>query len=154
MRCPAICRDEIKEGMVHAASGFTPAPGDELTRRTYPTFFEVLRVLLVNGVTVVAEAAFQDKVWRAKLEPLAQLAELRVVQCHTDPDIARTRIERRAISRNAHADNELLDALRAGDDYFTAFDRLSMTPCIDVDTTSGYDPGLDVITEFVNRGAP
>ena len=34
--CPAICRDEIKEGMVHAtfgpaASGFVPGPGDELT---------------------------------------------------------------------------------------------------------------------------
>jgi cytidylate kinase len=27
--CPAISRDEIKQGMAHAAPGFTGAPGDE-----------------------------------------------------------------------------------------------------------------------------
>ena len=32
--CPAICRDEIKEGMAHATPGFVSAPGDDLTRRT------------------------------------------------------------------------------------------------------------------------
>lgn len=33
--CPAICRDEIKEGMVHAAGGeFEAAYGDPLTVRT------------------------------------------------------------------------------------------------------------------------
>jgi predicted kinase len=32
--CPAICRDEIKEGMVHATPGFVARPGDELTLRT------------------------------------------------------------------------------------------------------------------------
>jgi adenylate kinase family enzyme len=25
--CPAICRDEIKEGMVHATPGFVAGPG-------------------------------------------------------------------------------------------------------------------------------
>jgi predicted kinase len=58
--CPAICRDEIKEGMVHAAGDFVPAPGDELTMRTLPTFFQVLELLLRAGVTTVAEAAFQS----------------------------------------------------------------------------------------------
>ncbi|MFI5068785.1 MAG: AAA family ATPase [Streptosporangiales bacterium] len=54
--CPAICRDEIKEGMVHAVGGFTSGPGDALTMRAYPTFFAVLEVLLRAGVTTVAEA--------------------------------------------------------------------------------------------------
>ena len=31
--CPAICRDEIKEGMVHATPGFVPAAGDPLSAR-------------------------------------------------------------------------------------------------------------------------
>jgi hypothetical protein len=34
--CPAICRDEIKEGMVHTVPGFLAGPGDELTMRTLP----------------------------------------------------------------------------------------------------------------------
>jgi predicted kinase len=54
--CPAICRDEIKEGMVHATPGFVPGPGDELTMRTLPAFFGVLEFLLTAGVTTVAEA--------------------------------------------------------------------------------------------------
>ena len=67
--CPAICRDEIKEGMVHATPGFVPGPGDELTARTLPVFFGVLELLLRAGVTTVAEAAFQDRVWNPRLEP-------------------------------------------------------------------------------------
>src|ERR1700753_476346 len=43
--CPAVCRDEIKEGMAHACSGFAPGEGDELTERTLPVFLGVLRLL-------------------------------------------------------------------------------------------------------------
>jgi predicted kinase len=70
--CPAICRDEIKEGMVHATGEFTAAPGDELTTRTLPAFFGVLRTLVGAGVTTVAEAAFQDHVWRPRLAKWAR----------------------------------------------------------------------------------
>src|SRR5918992_3313752 len=73
--CPAVCRDEIKEGMVHAEGGdFQPAPGDPLTRRTFATFFDVLRLLLDADVSVVAEAAFQDRLSRHGLEPLSERA--------------------------------------------------------------------------------
>ena len=47
--CPAICRDEIKEGMMQATPGFVPGPGDELTLRTLPVFFGVLELLLAAG---------------------------------------------------------------------------------------------------------
>lgn len=78
MGCPAICRDEIKEGMAHATPGSRPSRGDELTMRTLPVFFGVLELLLRAGVTTVAEAAFQDKVWRPHLEPLRDLAQIRI----------------------------------------------------------------------------
>ncbi len=41
--CPAICRDEIREGVVRAG---TPDPG---MRHTLATFFEVVTVLLRGG---------------------------------------------------------------------------------------------------------
>jgi hypothetical protein len=48
---PGDLRDEINEGMVHASPGFVPGPGDELTMRTLPVFFDVLALLLGAGVT-------------------------------------------------------------------------------------------------------
>jgi predicted kinase len=154
--CPAICRDEIKEGMVHAHEGeFTPGRGDLLTMRTFPVFFEVLRVLLAAGVTVVAEAAFQDKNWRQGLEPLAELAELRIVHCRVSDAVARERIARRVTTerpRAAHADNEFLGARQRGESSTALFERISIpAPSIVVDTTEGCAPELAEIIKFINR---
>ena len=150
--CPVICRDEIKEGMVHAyGDDFMPGVGDPLTRRTFPVFFEVLRVLVTSGVTVVAEAAFQDGNWRKGLEPLLGVARLVVVQCSVDEAVARERIERRratAASRRAHADGQLL--AREDPRAFESFERLSiLAPSIAVDTTDGYAPDLEQVVAFV-----
>ena len=90
--------------MVHTVGTFEAGEGDPLTQRTLPVFFEVLRVLLENGVTVVAEAAFQNWVWRPNLAPLLPLCDLRVVQCHADPDAVRNRFTERG-SRDAHPDD-------------------------------------------------
>src|SRR5690349_2024644 len=59
--CPAVSRDEIKEGMVHAVgAAFAAAPGDQLTKQATSVFFATLGLLVEARVTVVAEAAFQD----------------------------------------------------------------------------------------------
>ncbi|MDQ2814932.1 MAG: ATP-binding protein [Actinomycetota bacterium] len=150
--CPAICRDEIKEGMVHAARG----PGDELSLRTLPVFFGVLELLLRAGVTTVAEAAFQDRVWRPGLEPLGALARIRVVHCTVSAEVALDRVLRRGQEnplRLAHADPGP-DDLHAAAEHtrrHLAFDRVSLSaPWLEVDTTAGYRPGLSQIVAFVN----
>lgn len=78
--------------MVHAstsASGlFTAGADDEVALRTLPTFFGVLELLLRAGVTTVAEAAFQDRLWRPGLQPLEEVAELRVAHCVVDANDA------------------------------------------------------------------
>jgi predicted kinase len=152
--CPAICRDEIKEGMVHAAwgpaaLGFVPRPGDELTARTLPVFFSVLDLLVRAGVTTVAEAAFQDHVWRPRLGPLLDMARLRIVHCVVDPDLALQRIWQRARDnplRRAHADPGPERPFGS-----RAFTPISLdVPSLEVDTADGYRPGLDQIVAFVN----
>lgn len=150
LRCPAICRDEIKEGMAHATPGFTPGPGDELTKRTLSTFFGVLELLLKAQVTTVAEAAFQHRVWQPGLQPLQQLAQLRIVQCSVDPDMALQRTLRRTQEnpvRQAHADPRR-GTTRTG---HNEFDPISLeAPSIQVDTTDGYAPDLNTIVAFIN----
>jgi predicted kinase len=151
--CPAVCRDEIKEGMAHATPGFVPGPGDDLTMRTLPAFFGVLELLLRAGVTTVAEAAFQDRIWRPRLAPLLPLARLRIVHCTVDPETAWERIVGRGKAggaRAAHADpgpGDAADCVRR----HLAFDRISLdAPWIEVDTTSGYRPGIDRVVAFIN----
>ncbi len=153
--CPAICRDEIKEGMVHAAGDFVAAPSDELTLRTLPTFFQVLELLLAAGVTTVAEAAFQDQLWRPRLHPLAELADIRIVHCHVPADVAWARIRRRQTEnpvRRAHADTHLADP-HAHTAVHDGFERIRLdVPEIEVDTCEGYRPGLDESVAFANAG--
>ena len=62
---PGDLPDETKEGMVHAyGSDFEPAAGDNLNQPTLGVFFETLRLMVTSELTVVAEAAFQDRLWR------------------------------------------------------------------------------------------
>lgn len=151
--CPAVCRDEIKEGMVHAAGDFAATPADVLTLRTLPTFFKVLELLLTAGVTTVAEAAFQDRLWNPGLRPLIGIADIRVVHCKVDAQTAFGRVRRRQDEnaiRRAHADAYLGDqqAHAVGHHGFQPV-QLDV-PAIEVDTSDGYRPGLDEITAFVN----
>jgi predicted kinase len=149
--CPAVCRDEIKEGMVHATPGFVAGDRDELTMRTLPTFFGVIELLLRAGVTTVAEAAFQDKLWRPGLEPLQNLARIRVVHCTVAAELALERRVRRMAEeplRRAHdvsrPDDAAAEALR-----HDAFDRVSIdAPSLEVDTTDGCEPGLSTVVAF------
>ena len=98
-------------------------------------------------VTLVAEAAFQHHLWWRGLEPLVGLADLRVVRCEVDSEVAHDRMRRRRVqqaSRAAHAD----EAHLAGQDpaVFTAI--AVAAPTLDVDTSDGYRPGLAQIASF------
>jgi predicted kinase len=151
--CPAICRDEIKEGMVHNTPDFVAAWGDELTKRTLPVFFGVLDLLVRAGVTTVAEAAFQDHVWRPQLEPFHDLARIRIVHAVVAADVAFQRILRRKAQnalRRAHADPGYGDAANQAEAH-NAFGRVSIdAPWFEVDTTDGYRPALSDVVAFLN----
>jgi predicted kinase len=57
VRCPAICRDEFKEGLVNT-TGEIGTPGDAIVWKVYEVFFDTVTFLLSHRITLVAEAAF------------------------------------------------------------------------------------------------
>jgi predicted kinase len=148
--CPALCRDELKEGMVAATPGFVPFGSDPLTLRTYDLFFTTIRLFLEHGVTHVAEAAFQHAAWVRGLDPLRPLAELRIVRCHVDPAVARLRAEQRRLeqgSRTAHDDARHFAVDRS-------FEPLTLdAPTLDVDTSNADPIDFEAVVAFVRSSA-
>lgn len=157
--CPAICRDEIKEGMVHARGAFDSRVGDELTHATLPVFFEVLERLLEAKVTVVAEAAFQDRLWRPGLDRLAPLAEIKILHCVVDGPTAYARRLERAEANAIHAIHMDAATIRADpgaaqrhDDF--VFPTFPGAPVIRVSTRDGYEPTLAEIAASLSAKLP
>jgi predicted kinase len=162
--CPVICRDEIKEGMAHADGlGAAGGPPDDLAARTLPVFFGVLATLVRAGVSVVAEAAFQDRLWKqgfalpmpggTGLVPLVAVAGIRVVHCEVPAEVAWRRATQRAAAeprRAVHEDASLPDPAAFARRH-EAFKRIAMgVPELTVQTTDGYRPGLAQIAAFAS----
>jgi predicted kinase len=148
--CPAVVRDEIKEGMVVGHPGFRAAADDEYSLRTRDVFFDVVRLLAERGVTQVAEAAFQHHVWASRLDALRSVSELRIVQCQAPVAVVRDRIVARGAARPAHADDTLLAAVASGEDPSAGFRRVELdVPTLAVDTTDGYTPTLDDVVAWL-----
>jgi predicted kinase len=148
MHCPAFCRDEIKEGLV-CTIGHAGETGGDIQLHATDTFFAALALLLDRSVSVVAEAAFQHKVWSWRLEPLLSVARVRIVLCELDPERALVRrIARGQLDpeRSRFHPNE---AARNSTGEIVSYDppRLDV-PNLKVDTSDGYSPNFEAIVKF------
>jgi predicted kinase len=147
--CPAICRDEIKEGMVRTLGrGPTPDDHDRLNRRTLTTFFAVLETLVRAEVSVVAEAAYQDRLWRPGLATLLPLARVLLVQCHVDAELARRRREDRLRADPRRAAHEDLARPVTGDPVHFDWPRLAV-PILNLDTAADPATAVGSAADFV-----
>ena len=146
IRCPRISRDEIKEGLVNTI-GQSGAPGDDIARRAYETFFDTIELFLHRGVTLIAEAAFQHKLWAPKLEPLCAIARVRIIVCLVTPELAR--------SRRLERSQEDPERLRFHPDpmaWLEQYDPPHLdVPTLMVDCSSGYVPSMEGIIAFATN---
>ena len=157
VHCPAICRDEIKEGLILGGSfeSWQPAPGDAANYGATAAFFAVVELLIQRGVSLVAEAAFQHHRWAPRLQSLSEAAAIRIVNCVADEAVAHERRVRRWRDEpwrtHFHADPDL--------DQLTRIKRREMVPppcqpvqldlpTLVVDTSDGYSPAFDAILSF------
>lgn len=141
---PVINRDEIKEGYVRTMN----LPHDELPDGNLVAtnqFFNAVECLLGGGVSLIAEAAFQHKLWSAKLAPLMEKARVTILICQPGDD--RTAYDRYLKRREQ-------DPMRVyfhGDSGDAQQEPPSYDPphmdieTIRVDTSDGYSPTVDEI---------
>jgi hypothetical protein len=146
----------VKEGLVNAL-GEIPEPFEELQRRAYDAFFSVVELLLSHRVTLVAEAAFQHERWARKLEPLRQVAHIRIVLCTVDPQLARARHIARGLAdperERFHGDRPVLAAREGRELPIGPYDPPHLdVPTLKVDTTDGYKPAFESIVSFARSG--
>ncbi len=152
IRCPAICRDEIKEGFVNTTAQ-VGAPGDEITWQIYEAFFDTVRLLLDRRITLVPEAAFQHTPWTRKLEAISQIARVRIIVCSLEPQLARKRHIERGLAdpvREQFHHDRAVQAAREGlelpiGDYQPP--KMDV-PTLMVDTSDGYRPDFQSIVSF------
>jgi len=154
IRCPCLCRDEFKEGLVNTAGSDHAALGKGANLEVYETFFQAIELLLRRGITLVAEAAFQHKLWAPKLEPLQVLCRLRMVVCTLDPQMGRARFVERGLAdphrQRFHGDRAVQAAREGVALPVGEYEPPHLpAPTLTVDTTDGYRPDLAGIVAFV-----
>jgi predicted kinase len=150
LHCPAVSRDEIKEGLV-CTIGHAGETGGDIQLHATDAFFAALALLLDRGVTVVAEAAFQHSVWEWRLAPLQPVARVRIVLCELDAGCALARRIARGQADPERSQFHPNEASRNRTGGTVSYDppRLEV-PTLRVDTSDGYSPAFEAIVEFAS----
>jgi len=144
---PVVSRDEIKEGYVSTFN----IRHDELPENTNKiaseVFFRTIELLLTNKVSVIAEAAFQHTVWEPEITRLKKHADVFVIICEIDAEVAATR----HLERNA---NDPMRGFFHGDALRQAEYQAPIleVPTIKVCTLNDYDPELKEIRKQIVLG--
>ena len=143
---PYISRDELKEGYVDNIGKSHDELPPETNKYITELFFGTIEQHLLEGASLIAEAAFQHKVWNYFLSPMMDKCELKVLICKTDKALERRKIRAEADPKHkyyhGHADfSEIAyEEPRLCDETYH------------IDTTENYSPGLEEIKEFLFKG--
>ena len=95
---PLLSRDQIKEGYVHTCR----KGHDDLSKETNgivnKVFFDTIHVLLKGKVSLIIEAAFQNRIWTEKLMPFLNQADIHLLICKVEDELAHKRYMERGIN--------------------------------------------------------
>lgn len=153
IKCPLLSRDAFKEGYINTFQSHHNDLPASANQDLYAVFFQTVELLLSNNISLVAEAAFQHKLWYPRLTALANIADIRTVVCDIAPALARTRFIDRMTSdagrEKFHGDGaELLQ--NPDDSLITSYQAPDLPlPTLKVDTTENYNPDITGILEFI-----
>ena len=154
INCPLLSRDELKEGLINTLGTSHSQLDRSVDMQVYEAFFDTVELLISKGVSLVIEAAFQDKLWRPKLTGLLQKATIKIIICKAEIELIKTRFADR-LSNNPdrekfHGDQSLhAEQIASLIDNYNPVNMEVAT--LEVDTTQDYDPDLEAIINFIRK---
>jgi adenylate kinase family enzyme len=141
---PVISRDQLKEGYVHTFGKRHTQLPDNTNKVATDIFFDTIMNLLTSNVSLIAEAAFQHRIWSTMLEKYRNIARIYILICKVDGELALDRFIKRGL------DNRLREYFHGDKGVDLARQGVELTvspyeePKIDaptyyIDTTGKYD---------------
>jgi predicted kinase len=153
IRCPLLSRDEFKEGYLLSLQTSHDKVDHAAAMIIYETFFQTIELLLSKHISLVAEAAFQHKLWQPKIMSYLDIAIIRIVVCEISPALALTRYTNRVAadpSRERYHGDQAELAKETGRSLITSYIAPNIpVPTLRVNTTNKYDPGIPGILAFI-----
>jgi tRNA uridine 5-carbamoylmethylation protein Kti12 len=89
--CPAIIRDEIKEGYVNTFNVKHDLLPEGTNGVASDIFIRNIELLISNNVSCIAEAAFSHKGWESQMSMFQKFSNVFFIICDIDADIAAKR---------------------------------------------------------------
>jgi energy-coupling factor transporter ATP-binding protein EcfA2 len=157
---PKISRDEVKEGYVNTFGVKHDSLPADTNGVVNEVFFETILTLLKGNISIVIEAAFQQKLWDLVVPRINEIAHTCIIVCDLNADLsARRHLERGLANPDRefyHGDKRVTlfretGQFEPGEEYLPPeYD----VPALSVSTLDGYAPSLEEIVAFVKSHGP
>jgi len=150
---PLISRDKIKEGFVHTCGiKHTDLP-QETNKIVTNIFFDTLKLLINNNVSMIAEAAFQHGVWASNLEQFKDNARIHIIICKVNNNIAYDRFIQRKMD-DTHRDyfhgDDSVEIFKNGSFEANIYDVPHLNvPTYHVDTLNEYKQSIQELRKTI-----
>jgi len=151
---PLLSRDQIKEGYVHTLGKSHEELPQEANGVASKIFFDTIGGLLRHQVSVIVEAAFQHHVWASNVEQFKDQAQMSLLICKIEDELAHDRYLERGLRDHAreyfHGDKGVELArkgLKAEVAHYEA-PRVDV-PTFYIDTTDGYEPSIQKLKKMI-----
>ena len=151
---PVISRDQIKEGYIHTLGKKHSELPQETNRIATGIFFDTLKSLLDNSVSVIAEAAFQHGVWAYNLEQFRDKARIYLLICKVDDEIAHDRCIKRGLDNPVrayfHGVDDVEMAKKGIESEIGIYDEPRLdVPTFYIETTGEYNPSIQELRKAI-----
>jgi predicted kinase len=156
INCPLLSRDELKEGYINTLNVAHNELNNSVDLHVNNTFFKTTGLLISKGISIIIEAAFQDKLWRPKLLDLSDKAKIKVIICRTNSDLIKTRFINRLSSNSNREKYHGDQSLSLSQEKFIAltenYQPINIdAPTLQVNTTDNYNPAIEDIINFIRQ---